>query len=338
MSYLSLTYENKNEKFKYQKRSKNMKQNKFLPCMLYFLRSWFLLCAALIVPTTSHSAVVFSYVGTPHWFEGKGISQFEPAPNTAAAVCNSEICNYQLRGLLPPGKYTPDGYNNVVGLFNSSKSLGACPLGIDPVPDTGTLVLSEKNKNILASLLEERFASGIRFNYSGSGSNYFLSSSVARYEASQPITIFCNAPTTRGGTRRINSSFYYKYVFDGVPPGQSASVCTFGGKDLSLTFESISASVSIEKTVPLSVICGSGIPVNYRLSLSSALSYNGQLSFGNGVYASVSFNGTPLPVNGDWIRLVELRSGTNNLKVSLTGSASTPGVSTATGVLLLEIL
>ena len=315
-----------------------MKQTKFLPCILYFLRSWFLLCAALIVPTTSHSVVVFSYVGTPNWFDGKGISQFEPAPNSAAAVCNSEICNFQLLGWLPPGKYTPDGYNNVVGLFNSINSLGACPLGIDPVPDTGSLVINEKDKKILASLLQERFASGIRFTYSGRGSNYFLSSSVARYEADHSITIFCNAPTITGGTRRISSSYYFKHVFDGVPPGQTASVCTFGGKDLSLTFESISASVAIEKTVPLTVICGSGIPVNYRLSLSSALSHNGQLSFGNGVYASVSFNGTPLPVNGEWIRLVELRSGTNNLKVSLTGSASTPGVSTATGILLLEIL
>ncbi len=293
------------------------------------------------IPCVAQSVITFSYRGTPGYFTGSGNDEWNFFTNTFSnydmgAQCDYSICSFQLIGWTRTP--TPSGYMNIVAVYQSGDLKAPCPADTPPVPPCcAQIPRNDRTDNALREAVRARFASGVTFFYKDSNDD-FLNTSVKRYETSNWFKFYCTARTTTGGTRQIGAVFIINSVFDGVAPGARPSVCTFVGSNLSISFESLSTSVATVKSVPLSVVCGTGEPVNYKLSLSSALAANGQLSFGNGIYASVSVDGSPLQANGDWIRLVGLSSGTKNMTVTLSGTASSTGVSDATGILLLEML
>ncbi|MBE0153034.1 hypothetical protein [Serratia sp. PL7] len=291
------------------------------------------------------AVVVYTYDGFPRSLtaQGSGDSRVSGVFATYTTDNQSGVSSavrIAVNGTLPTGTYTPDGYPNIVAGYGSLHAVQQCPAGFGPVPPTGSVYSVPSWDRAIEDYLNGLYRGGLAFAYTGTngGGNSFLTGQFAYIVPYDLNYVTCRATTTTGGTRMITVDVKVDSVVDGVAPGQTSSICTIDQSNLNVSFESLSPTVSVSKIVPLSVTCGAGVPVNYKLSLTSALSDNDMLSFGNGVYASVSFNGISLPVNGDWIRLNQLLSGTKNLTVTLSGTASSAGVTNANGVLLLEIL
>lgn len=98
---------------------------------------------------------------------------------------------------------------------------------------------------------------------------------------------------------------------------------------------SLNAS-GLTQSTNLVVSCTEGTPANYQLALTGSNVTSGRLNFGNGVSAQIKLNGTPVQANGSGIQLNALTSGTITINASLTGIASGPGTTNASGVLVLS--
>lgn len=122
-------------------------------------------------------------------------------------------------------------------------------------------------------------------------------------------------------------------------PPSKASVCNLNSQDLNLSYSATSLNVDgLTQNANLNVICTAGDAQDYRLKLTGNDVTNGNLNFGNGVSARVSLNGSQVQANGPGIQLNSLTSQTIPVSATLTGNASTSGVSKATGILILEAL
>jgi hypothetical protein len=123
------------------------------------------------------------------------------------------------------------------------------------------------------------------------------------------------------------------------PEGNPSSICSLNSQNLNIVFTSDSLAVNgLTKSTNLDVTCTAGDGKNYILKLTGNNVNNGRLNFGNGVFAQVSLNGTQVAANGAGITLNSLASKSMPVSASLVGTASVPGVSNATGVLVLEAL
>ena len=123
------------------------------------------------------------------------------------------------------------------------------------------------------------------------------------------------------------------------PPFETVSVCTFANPSISLDFTSNTTSVSgVIQTTSVPVTCSTGTPTSYKIRLAGSNVQNGNLLFPNGVTVGLSFDGMALSVNNTGVNLPNLASGSHTLTGVLTGTAPEPGVSTTTGILILETL
>lgn len=122
-----------------------------------------------------------------------------------------------------------------------------------------------------------------------------------------------------------------------APP--DASFCTLTSLP-SITFMASKFDVSgTRRSETLHVRCSDGVPQNYtiRLLATSTTSTGGRLLFDSGVSAQISLNGQNLEANGEKHVFPNLTTTDILLAADLVGSSSGFGVSSATGVLILEI-
>ncbi|HFV9294093.1 TPA: hypothetical protein ACIAIE_003959 [Serratia fonticola] len=121
-----------------------------------------------------------------------------------------------------------------------------------------------------------------------------------------------------------------------TPP--SASTCTLQTLPL-ISFSSGSTNMAgMRRNEQLHVICSPGVSIDYTIRLLANSEINGRLLFDSGVSAQTTLNGKNLVANGEKHVFSSLVTSDIDLGIELVGSASEPGVSTATGILLLEAL
>lgn len=121
------------------------------------------------------------------------------------------------------------------------------------------------------------------------------------------------------------------------PPAPPPSLCSLNNQTINMTFSENNLNVSgLSKKGNLNISCTSGTPSNYTLRLTGTNTTNGRLSFGNGVSAQISINGSDVAVNGAGISLPSLTNQTLPLDATLLGTASGPGVTNTYGVLVME--
>lgn len=120
---------------------------------------------------------------------------------------------------------------------------------------------------------------------------------------------------------------------------ESLSVCNLNSQNLLLNFSSESLMVAgLSKNTNLTITCTAGNARDYKLRLTGTNVTNGKLDFKNGVYAQISLDGIHINANGDGINLNGLVSREIQVKATLSGSASTSGITTSNGILILEAL
>lgn len=88
----------------------------------------------------------------------------------------------------------------------------------------------------------------------------------------------------------------------------------------------------------LHIICTAGVAIDYTVRLLANSETNGRLQFDSGASAQITLNGKNLVANGEKHVFPTLVTSDIDLGIELVGSASEAGVSTATGILLLEAL
>ncbi len=122
-----------------------------------------------------------------------------------------------------------------------------------------------------------------------------------------------------------------------APP--NASFCTFTSLP-AISFVASGFDVTgSRRTETLHIQCTEGVPQNYtiRLLATSTTTSGGRLLFDSGVSAQISLNGQNLEANGEKLIFPNLTSTDILLAAELVGSSSDLGVSSAAGVLILEI-
>lgn len=122
-----------------------------------------------------------------------------------------------------------------------------------------------------------------------------------------------------------------------APP--NASICTLTSLP-SFSFMASKFDVTgTRRSETLHVQCAEGVPQNYtiRLLATSTSSTGGRLLFNSGVSAQISLNGRNIEANGEKHVFPNLTTTDILLVAELVGSSSDFGVSSATGVLILEI-
>lgn len=122
-----------------------------------------------------------------------------------------------------------------------------------------------------------------------------------------------------------------------APP--NASLCTIASIP-AITFVANTFEVTgTRKTETLHVQCSDGVPQNYtiRLLATSTSGSSGRLLFTSGVSAQISLNGQNLDANGEKHVFPNLTTTDILLAAELVGSSSDFGVSSAQGVIILEI-
>lgn len=121
-----------------------------------------------------------------------------------------------------------------------------------------------------------------------------------------------------------------------TPP--SASTCTLVALP-PISFMSGTRNVAgMRRNEQLHVVCTAGVAIDYTLRLLANSETNGRLLFDSGVSAQITLNGKNLVANGEKHVFPTLVTSDIDLGTELVGSASESGVSTATGILLLEAL
>lgn len=124
------------------------------------------------------------------------------------------------------------------------------------------------------------------------------------------------------------------------PPEPPGSVCSLSNPNLTLNFQSNSLNVNGNaNSTSLAVSCTGGTAQNYRLSLIGSggnVTGDGQLAFGNGVTARISLDGTSVSAGGAGISLNGLTSRNISVRGVLSGTASAPGSTSTSGVLVFE--
>lgn len=124
-----------------------------------------------------------------------------------------------------------------------------------------------------------------------------------------------------------------------TPPELNNSVCSLNAQQINMSYTSESLAVDgLRQDATLSVNCTAGTPQNYSVRLTGTNVTAGRLNFGNGVSAEVSLNNQLLTANGSAIRFDGLSSRTMPVSTVLRGTASSPGVSNAAGILILDAL
>ncbi|NBJ32940.1 hypothetical protein GE191_04495 [Serratia fonticola] len=127
-------------------------------------------------------------------------------------------------------------------------------------------------------------------------------------------------------------------VVDPITAPPNASFCTFTTMPL-ITFVANTFDVTgSRRTETLHVQCTSGVPQNYTIRLlATSTDSGGRLLFNSGVSAQISLNGQNLDANGEKHVFPNMTTTDMLLAAELVGSSSDFGVSSASGVLILEI-
>ncbi|HGM5491691.1 TPA: hypothetical protein ACKP1B_003356 [Serratia fonticola] len=204
--------------------------------------------------------------------------------------------------------------------------LNKCPVGWVP-----SVPLTESDRQTFVSWVQEYSNTSPSFPYSG-GSR--LVSHANFYAGFAGFACVTDTGQHISGVFRPASAL----IVD-PPPPTNASVCSVNNQNLFIDFVSDSLNVAGKSLLsPLSITCTPGESQTYKLSLTGTNVVNGQLNFGNGVSAQISINNQPLYANGTWTVLSELSSGSVTVGAALVGTASGPGVTNASGVLVLEVM
>lgn len=123
------------------------------------------------------------------------------------------------------------------------------------------------------------------------------------------------------------------------PPATPPSLCSLNNQTINMNMSKNELNVNgLTDTGTVNISCTSGTPSNYTLRLTGSNVVDGRLSFGNGVSAQITLNGTQVAANGARITLPNLATTSLPLSASLVGTASAPGVTNANGILVLEAL
>ncbi|WP_272572583.1 hypothetical protein [Providencia sp. PROV258] len=167
---------------------------------------------------------------------------------------------------------------------------------------------------------------------------------LSKYPLCNRGILFQNQLSTTGVSDIYSTDFESTCTKGGpndiTPPElEDSAVCSLNSQNLNLNYSSTNFNVTgLTQNVNLMISCTSGSAKNYKLKLTGSNVTNGRLNFGNGVSAQVSLNGTQVQANGMGIQLDNLTSKSIPVSATLMGSASSAGVSNATGVLILEAL
>lgn len=123
------------------------------------------------------------------------------------------------------------------------------------------------------------------------------------------------------------------------PPAPAPSLCSLNNQTINMNMSKNELNVTgLTGSGNVNILCSSGTPSNYTLRLTGSNVVDGRLSFGNGVSAQITLNGTQVAANGPRITLPNLGTTSLPLSASLVGTASAPGVTNANGILVLEAL
>jgi len=200
--------------------------------------------------------------------------------------------------------------------------------------------LTSAEEEIMVAWANEIAASGtIVLQNNGSVSAEFVPTSVVRRVITPWIQCHWELSNlaSSGVQMRLNDGL--ELITPVPPPFETVSVCTFANPSISLDFTSNTTSVSgVTQTTSVPVTCSTGTPTSYKIRLAGSNVQNGNLLFPNGVAVGLSFDGMALSVNNTGVNLPNLASGSHTLTGVLTGTAPEPGVSTTTGILILETL
>ncbi|WP_447883093.1 hypothetical protein [Serratia fonticola] len=127
-------------------------------------------------------------------------------------------------------------------------------------------------------------------------------------------------------------------VLDPTTTPPSASTCTLVSLP-PIPFSSGSINIAgMRRNEQLHIVCTAGVAIDYTVRLLANSETNGRLQFDSGASAQITLNGKNLVANGEKHVFPTLVTSDIDLGIELVGSASEAGVSTATGILLLEAL
>ncbi|CAI1222094.1 Uncharacterised protein [Serratia fonticola] len=124
-----------------------------------------------------------------------------------------------------------------------------------------------------------------------------------------------------------------------VNPPTEVGVCSLNNQNVNLNYSATNLNVNgMTKSEVLSISCSQGIARDYTLKLTGSNVIDGRINLGGGVSAQISLNDISVKANGAGISLNGLTSRTIPVSATLVGTATSPGVSNANGILVLEAL
>lgn len=213
-----------------------------------------------------------------------------------------------------------------------------------PLPADGSVCVTDAANNVMRTPAEvQSFVNNRTGTYVGS------------WNGSTPVP---SPGVARGATLSVWGSWINKYKVkfdcrfsfgggDGWggeveivnPPAPSPSLCSLNNQTINMNLSKNELNVNgLTGAGNVNISCTTGTPSNYTLRLTGSNVVDGRLSFGNGVSAQITLNGTQVAANGARITLPNLSTTSLPLSASLVGTASAPGVTTANGILVLEAL
>lgn len=160
---------------------------------------------------------------------------------------------------------------------------------------------------------------------------------IIGFESSYYSCSWSDDPANHDGISGITTDAFDMEIQ--VPPPFSPSVCTFVTRAVPFEhIESLPGGTGLTQRSNLEIICSSGTPVDYQISLRSETASDGGVAFENGVTAYLSLDGQPLAANGGGVILRKLTAGDRSLIGELAETATDSGVKPSSGYLLFEPL
>lgn len=213
-------------------------------------------------------------------------------------------------------------------------SVGLCPSALLSLYGPKTNYLPDENKQRATEIMASYVATLLPLRLEPVETNV-SKGGTGMNTGDYMIRVLCG-----GGSQGLGMGldFYGKGIEVVNPPGEIKSVCSFTN-DVSFTFNASSLDVNgLTHSKNLNISCTPGTSRNYTLRLTGTSVINGRLNFGNGVSAQISINGHSVSANGSGVTLNNLVNQDIPLSATLVGGGSGPGVTNASGVLVLDAL
>lgn len=161
---------------------------------------------------------------------------------------------------------------------------------------------------------------------------------IIGFESSYYSCAWSDDPANHSGISGITTDAFDMAVL--VPPPFLPSVCTFFTRTISFEHTgALPGETGLTQGSNLEIICSSGTPVDYQISLRGEAASDGGVALGNGVSAYLRLDGQPLTANGGGrVILRKLTAGDHSLIGELAEKKAASGVRPTSGYLVLEAL